>query len=211
MSALEQLAEFEAGVQAAHVRVREIEDASRTAASEAARLKEELTEAFAADDQQAATKLTKVKAKADARAAEPWDERIAGAKRAATRTGVERDQWMAEHYAELARKRQPCARAVVEAIESSLRAFLEGVRAWHAEEQEQINLLRPLPNQDGRTIPQLSVDELARQVKRALGEPIEPPVPRALQSWSIPPEHDPDPEIREAARAKVSRSARTVT
>lgn len=95
---LDQLAEHEQRVGAARAKVDETKRRARHAEAEATRLRELLTEAFASDDQAQVEKLTRAKAKADARAAEPWVERIAGAERATARVQAEVDGWRIENF-----------------------------------------------------------------------------------------------------------------
>jgi hypothetical protein len=72
----------------------------------------------------------------------------------------------------------PTAQAAVIAIEQAAHALAHAVRAWHAEEQEQQRLLRPVPGHDGREIADLGpIHGLSRDIGRAL-DSLPYPVPR---------------------------------
>jgi hypothetical protein len=124
--ALDQLAEREQQVGAARVKALKIAEQAKRAGAEADRLRELLTEAYATDDQTQVEKLTRAKAKADARAAEPWAERTAGAERAAARVQAEADGWGLQNFRELLAEIEPEAHAA-EAVTTKV-AELEQAR-----------------------------------------------------------------------------------
>lgn len=164
---------------AARARVREVEDQAQHARDEAARLKEELTEAFATDDQAQADKLTRAKVKADARAAEPWAERRAGAQRAAERVRAERDAWVVENISGLIGELAPEAHAATDAIMAGAQALEAARREWHTVEGRVLGLLRIVSPDAVQQMPQIpTVDSAIKDALRATVE-IPAPLPRA--------------------------------
>lgn len=164
---------------AARARIREVDDQAQHARSEAARIKEELVEAFAADDQAQADKLTRAKAKADARAAEPWDERRAGAQRAAERVRGDRDTWVVTNITALLDELAPDAHEAAAAITAKAAELDQARRQWHGLEQRTIALLRVVSPEAARGVPTIeSADTAIKDALRATAE-IPPPLPRA--------------------------------
>ena len=195
---LDELAVRKQQVAKARGRVREIEAEANVAQADARRIKELLTEAFASDDQAQAEKLTRAKTKADAKAAEPWPERRAGAERAAGRVQSERDGWIAQNAAGLIRELSPLAEAARDLIVSKVTELEEARQEWHAVSQRVSGVLSVAPGND-RTPGIDHIDTAIKDVRRATVD-VPAPLPVQPQTITIPPEFDPDPEIREPAQ-----------
>lgn len=200
---LAQLAEREQQIVEARMKVRETEQQAQHAASEAARLREQLIDAYGFGDQTQAEKLVRAKAKADARAAEPWPERIAGSQRAAQRQQAGVDAWRADHIGELLTEIQPEAHAAADAINTKVAELDEARRHWHAIASQVTGLTRGVPGIDPHGVSSINVaDQAIKTLRRDIGA-IPPPLPREPQLATIVPMHDPDPEISEPARTQI--------
>ena len=166
-SLLDELERRNDEVAAARARVRAVEAEANAARGEAVRIKEALVEAFAAADQTQAEKLTRAKTKADAKAAEPWPERRAGAERAAGRVQAERDTWIAGNASGLLRELAPAAEEARDAIVAGVAGLEEARRGWHAVSQRVSGILSGSPG-NGR-VPSIDhVDSAVKDVRRAI-------------------------------------------
>lgn len=67
-------------------------------------------------------------------------------------------------------------------IGDAIGALGEGVRRWQADATVQVTLLRSVAGRDGREVPDLPVQQLARDLRRAAsgGVPAPLPVPAAV-------------------------------
>jgi hypothetical protein len=197
---LAQLAEREEDVLVARAKVDETKQRARHAEAEAARLREALVEAFATDDQPQVAKLTRAVDKAEARAAEPWPERIAGAERAANRAQAEVDGWRIQNVRELLDEIAPDADAAAEGVMARVAELEEARRHWHQVSGRVSALIRDAgigrtPNLDGP-------DAAIRALRRDLGR-VPLPLPHMAAVATVAPEHDPDKGVRAAARAEL--------
>jgi hypothetical protein len=118
--ALDRLAELRAAAVAARTRVREIEGQQAAAKAAADEARERLVKAYSVADELRATELVKVENAAVRAAAEPWDARLAGAKRAVQRAEAEREGFISASYEHLVRERTPSAVAAAEGLEWAL-------------------------------------------------------------------------------------------
>ncbi|QEC48961.1 hypothetical protein FSW04_16200 [Baekduia soli] len=202
----DELAVLDQAIAEARARTRETQAAAASAHSDAARLTEELTEAFATGDETMAAKLTKAMSKAQAVAGEPWEQRILGAERAANRAQAARDGWVAEHVGGLLAEIEPEASAATDAI-VDLVDQLEAARVhWHAVGHRVEALVRAA-GWDVRAVPSgEGLDQAIRDTRIALADPPRPLPSNVPQTISIAPYDDPDPDIRDAARAAATRS-----
>lgn len=202
---IDRLAELQDRVVQAHVQTREIQTAAERAKQDAERLREELVELYASGDKRQEKRLIAARTQAEGVAGEPWAERVAGAERAATRVTAERDAYVATHHPALVRERTPRAQAAVQQIHDATRLLEEGRLAWHAEEQEQLALLQFAGGRSGREIPSLHLDQAIRDLRRAVDQGVPAPLPRGVQAATIAiaAHDDPDPAVREAARARL--------
>ena len=76
---------------------------------------------------------------------------------------------------------------------------------WHAISQRVSGVVSVVPG--NHRVPDLDhIGTAIRDLRRATGQ-VPLPMPREPQLISIPPEYDPDPEIREAAQAAARNSA----
>lgn len=203
-SLLEQLAQLDQRVAEGHQRAIELEGEAKQAKTDLERVSGLLTEAYAADDAAAQAKLGKAKEKAQARADEPWSEKIAGAKLAARRLEVERDTWRHEHVAGLLDEVEPEAQEAAEALQNALEAVERARRGWHAVAHRVSGMVTHLPGQPPAMPMFDGVDSAIRTMRRDIGQ-VPLPMPRGRQTISIVPTSDPDPAVREAARAKAGR------
>jgi len=184
---LDELAGFDARMAAARQRARALTDAIAEHARSIEELKRERIDAYSDDDERKAAALKKRTVDAAAKAVE-LDERRQGADIAATKAQRERDAFVAENHAALVSERIPVATAAVKQIEDAIAALGEGVRLWTAEQQAQVDLLRPIPGRDGREVPELQCRELVRDLRRATADGVPMPVP----------------EVREKARRELA-------
>jgi hypothetical protein len=94
-------------------------------------------------------------------------------------------------------------------LEDALRELVEARQAWHVEAQAQVDLTRAIGNLDGRSISEIgALDELVRRARPLLGS-VPAPLPREqAHAATVVPEHDPDHELREAARARIAGGGR---
>jgi chromosome segregation ATPase len=200
----DQLAALDAEIAAAHARVAEIRAEAEHVCTEAARLSEALTEAYAEGATRQANKIAGEKAKAESAAAEPWRERIAGAERAAARKQAERDTWVGHNLHDLLIEMAPDADAAADGITAAVAALEQARMSWHAIESQVGALLAVAPGRNQR-VPQIDhVDTAIRDVRRAIdGLPRPLPVSASMPA-TVVPEHDPDPDVREPARARIA-------
>lgn len=190
-------------VQAARGRVREVQDKAAFAHTEAARVTEALIEACAEQDKSAEARLSKAKVTADSRSGEPWSERLAGAERAANREQATRDAWVATNIAALLAEVEPQATAAAAAI-SHLVDQLEQARLhWHAVGGRVEALVRAA-GWDVRVVASgAAIDQAIRDARIALADPPRPLPANVPATVSIAAVDDPDPELREEARARI--------
>jgi len=173
---LDELAGHDTRMAAARQRARALSQSAAEHADAIGRLKEERVAAYSQDDERKANALKKRTTEAADKAVE-LEERRQGADIAARRTQVERDAFIAANHAALVGERAPAARAAVKAIEDATAALAEGVKAWRAEATSQLDLLRPVAGRDGREIPDLQIDQLARDLQRAVQAGVPAPLP----------------------------------
>ena len=173
---LDELAGLDARMAAARQRARSLSQSAAEHAAAIGRLKEERVAAYSQDDERKANALKKRTTEAADKAVE-LEERRQGADIAARRTQVERDAFIAANHAALVRERAPAARAAVTAIEDATAALAEGVKAWRAEAASQLDLLRPVAGRDGREIPDLQIDQIVRDLGRAVQAGVPAPLP----------------------------------
>ena len=189
---LDELAGLDARMAAARQRARSLSQSAAEHADAIGRLKEERVTAYSQDDERKANALKKRTTEAADKAVE-LEERREGADIAARSAQADRDKYVAQNHGALVDERSPIARAAVQSIEDAIAALAEGVRRWTAEQQIQINLLRPVPGRDGREVPELQCRELARDLRRATSDGVPLPVPSPAPVARVAPEHDPDP------------------
>jgi hypothetical protein len=199
------LAELGEAVAAANVYARDVERQHRAAEADVARLTEARVEAFAAHDENAAEELQGERTAADATVAE-FAERLEGARRGVQRAEAERAEFATHNLAGLVSERAPEAQAAVRAVTDALDALQAARGAWSAAESECMALLR-LAGHNTSSLPRFpeALSNLVRDARRAGGAVVPVPLPREQQAHvaAIAPEHDPDPDVREAARAKL--------
>ena len=210
-SLLDELRERDGQVAAAKARVRKVENEAAAARTEAAEARDALVEAYADGDETQAAKLVKAQAKADTRAAEPWDARREGADRAARRMQAERDSWIGENVVALMGELEPRARAATQAIVAAGEALEAARLQWHGVAQEVERLLCVSPDSDARTPMVDPVDRAIRDALRATAEmPL--PMPQGRQDVRLAPGHEPDAErVHDPATRELhERFARTL-
>lgn len=201
------LADLDEQIAASAIRVRNVQTEQQTAIAERDRLRHELTEAFADNDDATAKRLQRDLDKAEKTAAEPWAQKVDGAQLAAERLRGEREHYLNANWQALGKERRPEAQRRADAVNDAVQALHLASQAWHAYANESIALLRPVHGVDSRAIPDLGssgIGDLVRQAQR-----LEDDAP--LPTWgtqpsttiTIPDTDSPDDDVREAARAKV--------
>lgn len=199
---LDALAELAERSVDARAQVRALTQAEAEHAQAMQQLKAERIAAYSEADEQKATALKRKAARAAAKASE-LEERRAGAELAAKRAQQAHDAYRAEHVRELLAEITPEAQAAARRLRD---AAVECAAAWTAlggVDGKVNNLTRGvIPN--AATPTNGAWQQLDMEIRRTLeqGAP-QPPLPVAFQALTIAPEHDPDPEIREAARAQI--------
>jgi len=196
---LDELARRNTNLVEAKTRPRAIAADHQAAKANAARISEELIEAFASDNQALITKLTRAKATAEAKAAEPWGERGNGATRAANRLEAERDTWTREHYAALITEVTPEAEAVANSITAHIDALGQAISLWSTVEQRVATIARSA-GQNSEVMPRIDAFQQAlRSFLREVPD-VPTPLPRTLPSGTFTPTTSPDAEVRARAR-----------
>jgi hypothetical protein len=106
--------------------------------------------------------------------------------------------------AELAPPARAAARGVEEAVEQLGKAHA----AWHAAEAECIGLLR-LAGRDSRDMPAFPerLADLVRDARRAGRVGVPAPLPQTVATMAVAPEDDPDSQVREQARRRLTRDS----
>lgn len=202
MNATRKLAALDKKLADAKHRERELADGQRQAEVEQGRLRQRLVEVFEEGDDIAvdgtgpagseAAKVHAELAKADARVAEPWAQKIEAARRRIQRAGDDRARFVIDNLGDLADAR----REEAEAAATELEAWLEGAEAvvshWHELARWYTDLLVPVPGVTGQDLPMLNVDSLRSEIQRVQERGIPAPLPRSLYPAD-------DPTIRSAA------------
>lgn len=174
------------------------------ATANAKRISDELVEAFASGDKALQEKLTRAKATAEAKAAEPWQERAAGAKRAAARLEAQRDAWVSDNYEGLMAEVAPRAIEVAQTINDRMAALEASVGEWVAVDE----LVWPIVRSSGRSRDVMPrIDSFQNAVRGFLRScpAVEAPLPQSpvQRVARILATDDPDDRVREDARAEV--------
>lgn len=134
-------------------------------------------------------------------------ERRAGGELAANRAQAEHDRYRAEHIRELLDEVKPDAVAAAKAVEDAAHALVD---AWADLVQVDARVNALVRGIDGmlhaRTPTNDAYAQLELAARRTLENgPPQPPLPGDFhQTIAIPAVDDPDPDIRDAARAKAS-------
>jgi hypothetical protein len=202
-SKLAELAVIDQAVVAARQRVRQVEVDHAAAKADAVRARDALVEACARQDTAAESKLTTAKHAAEARAAEPWPERVAGAKRAADRAIGERQTWIRHNYYALIEEVRPEAEAVAQAIRDSAEAVQAACAAWSALDHR-IGAITTGAGVHRNLTPRLDqVQNAARTFARDMGD-VPLPLPQdTTATWD--PTHDFDAKVRKPAQEESRR------
>lgn len=163
------LAELDEQAVAAAGRVRAVQAAQQTAIANRDQLRHDLTEAFADDDEAAAKRLQRDLDKAEKTAAEPWEQRLDGARLAAERLRGERNRYLNANWQALGDERRPEAQRRADAVNDAVQALHRASQAWHAYANDSIQILLLVDGVDSRAIPDLGssgIGELVRQAQR---------------------------------------------
>jgi len=202
------LAELGEAVPAAQRRARECELAHRRVAAEIKQLTDAVTDAYADDDEDRAAKASKQRAALEQGSLREAEERLEGAKRAVANAEAERGLFAAENVDGLIAERQPDARAAAQAVEEAVEQLGRAHAAWTGVESDVAALLRVAGRNLG-TLPRFPelLANLVRDARRAGGVGVPVPLPGERAYATIAPHDDPDPGIREAARAKIAPEA----
>jgi len=193
---LDHLAKLNSELAEARARPRQIETEWSEAKAKAAAIREALVEAFASGASELEQKLTRAMPKAQARADEPWTERIAGAERAANRLRSQRDNWINENIDALLTEVAPDAMAAAENISTAIAAIEAARKQWHSVEQQVLGLVKAT-RIDAQDVPGLEAfDQHVRDLRRGYSE-IPPPLPRSMTAA---------PDLHAEARAATSEA-----
>lgn len=204
----DRLAALGEAMTAAKQRERECELEHRRVDAEIAQLTDAIADAYADNDEARAAKASKQRASLEDGSLREAEERLEGARRAVQRADVERATFAAENIDGLLAERQGDALAVARAVENAVEDLGQAHAAWNGVESDVAGLLR-LAGRDTRDVPTFPdpLANLVRDARRAGGVGVPAPLPQALQPVTVAPHDDPDPRIREAARAKIEREA----
>ena len=194
-------------VPAAQRRARECELEHRRVSGEIARLTDAVTDSYADGDEARAAKASKQRALLEQGSLREAAERLEGAKRAVAKAEAERGLYAAENVDGLVAERAPDARAAAEAVEAAVERLGRAHAAWQGVASDVAGLLR-LAGRDTRLpgFPE-QLATLVKDARRSDGVTVPPPLPGGHAHVRVVPEHDPDPEVREAARAKIAKEA----
>jgi len=173
---LDELAAHDERVGAASQRARELAQSISEHGEALERLKGERIEAYAAGDEKAASALKEQSVELEAQFGELL-ERRQGADIATRTAQRERDAFVAANHARLVSERAPIAHAAVKLIEDAIGALAAGVEAWQSEAALQVHLLRSVAGRDGREVPDLPVQQLVRDLRRAASGGVPAPLP----------------------------------
>jgi len=174
---LDQLAEHGERLSAARQRGRELAQAIADQQQQIEQHRIARVAAYGAGDEATASRLRKESFELEAEAGE-LALRREGAGVAVREAERERDVFIGENHGALVAEREPLGRAAVQSITDAIGELAQGVKAWEAESRIQIELLRPIPNLDGRDLPDLHIAQFVRDLRRAAEGGIPMPVPR---------------------------------
>ena len=190
---LDELAVLDEQVSAAHHRARELAQTIAQHAQSIEQLRAARIAAYADGVESAAAAAKTKAATAEAHAVE-LEERRLGADVAARRAQRERDAFVAANHARLVSERAPIAHAAVKLIEDAIGALAAGVEAWQSEAALQVHLLRSVAGRDGREVPDLPVQQLVRDLRRAAADGVPAPLPRPAPSHTVLDDGDKHPD-----------------
>ena len=201
------LAEHGEAVGASNRRAREAELALTRVTGEIKRLTDAITNAYADGDERRAAAASTERAGLDASLRE-HEERLEGARRAVAKAETDRGLYAVEHVDGLIGEREPDARAVAAACEEAVEQLAQTQAAWNAVEAEVAALLR-LAGRDAGTLPTFpaTLATLVRDARRAGDLRVPPPLPGGHAHAHVAPYDDPDPAVRDRARARDAREA----
>ena len=206
MTAIAELAKHEQGVAEAQQRARSLARDLAELAGKVAELKQQRVQAYADEDERKATQLSTKIADAQAKQ-EELDERRAGAELASRRAAGERDTWRFAHTRELLAEVEPDARAAAESLAGKIEEVERARQHWHAVRQRIAALVVGAPGFDPRAIPGIdATDQAIRDLRKGVG-PIPPPLPGSFAAATVIQVDDPDPSVRQAARAAIVERA----
>lgn len=164
------------------LRARDVDAELEAAKQRVEDISDDLTEAFAAEDQQAAQRTRKQLQAAEARAV-ALQNQVKGAELRAQRATRELDAFTAEHARDLLQEREPAARELAAQLTASAHGLLRLNNQFVSERgiQNQLVAATPgaTPRSDGPSSRHLWEDAI-RELKRAVaahGE-VQPPLPR---------------------------------
>lgn len=189
-------------------RERECELEHRRVEAEIAQLTDAVTDSYADGDEARAAKASKQRASLEQGSLREAEERLEGARRAAQRADVERATFAAGNIEGLLGEREADALAAARAVEGAVEELGRAHARWNGVESEIAALLR-LAGRDMRDMPRFpaQLETLARDARRAGGVDVPLPLPGERMYTTIAAHDDPDPAVRDAARAKIASEA----
>ncbi len=200
----EQLAALGRAVTASKARAREVRDQHHASKVEVERLTESRVEAFAAGDERLADKLLAERQAAEATVRE-FEERVAGAERAAQRAEAEQAQFATHNCDALFTERGPAADAAVGAVKDAVGQLVAAKQAWDGIAAATAVLLR-FAGRSTADIPSFpaQIGDLAKDARRAGAVDVPRPVPGVPRSAArvVAVDH-PDPAVSGPARAEI--------
>lgn len=202
---LDELATLRERVVAANMRRRDAEQAQTDAQAQLRRLHDERVNALADEDEARAGKIASAIADLGRRVDGDLGQRLEGAALAARRAEAEVARFRAANFERIEAERAPAGEALTARYEEALRALVDVDRAWHAHQAESISNAAAAPGVDVRRVQDINAGDVARDARRVLarGPLNRPTLAGGPHGVHIAPVDDPDPEIREAARAAV--------
>jgi len=143
--------------------------------------------------------------KAQKVADEGWEDRLAVARRAVALSEGQVSAFIAQNVSGLLDESRPAAVAARDRVVAALEEIDAAARGWYGEAQRVGALVNAVQIGASRAIPELGLERLRSAVSDALGSELPAPLPTTATGVWIAPEDDPDPEVREAARDRITQ------
>jgi hypothetical protein len=183
---LDGLAALERAYAKARDQARQVAADADTARRTLAAATEDLVRAFDAGDQAAAKKAELARAKAQAVAGEPWNERVQGAKRAAERAKGDLESYQRTNVYRLIAELRPAALEAAAAVDEAVDRFEDAVLAWAAASNRANRISVAAGRPDRRAPITDGLTNLVRDIKRRGATPI--PLPDGPKTVVLHPD-----------------------
>lgn len=194
MTATSKLDKLRAELAAARQTEREIPMRQRQAQDEATELERTLVEEFelpedgSAPGDSGARRAWNDWINAKERAAGPWGERLAKARRERDRHEAKVAQFVNAHLGDLVSEMEPEIRGAHGDLIEKISAAVEAMDRLQRTSSAVSTVLHHVPGLDGRDVPSLGLEQVRRDLRRLLVEGVPVPLPRTLY-----PDEEPTP------------------